>query len=109
MELAAEVLRELQVLSLKTHKILIKNTKANNNIEAPGWLKVFGTQLSYEKYSYELDVLDKNKAEYTLLNTEEIKKKFPDLQIEYYKGVLFKNSLRVKSPIELSKITLNIL
>ena len=25
------------------------------------------------------------------------------MQIEYYKGILFKNSLRVKSPIELSK------
>ncbi len=103
MELAAEVLRELQVLSLKTHKKLINKTKSNNNIESPGWLKVFKTPLSFEKYAYELDILDKNKAEYTLLNTAEIKKQFPDLQIEYYKGVLFKNSLRIKSPIELSK------
>ena len=102
MEIAAKVLRELQVLSLKTHKKLIKKTNSNNNIEAPGWLKVFKNQLSYKNYAYELDILDKNKAEYTLLNTVEIKKQFPDLQIEYYKGVLFKNSLRVKSPIELS-------
>ena len=102
MELAAKVLRELQVLSLKTHKKLIKKTKSNNNIESPGWLKVFKTPLSFENYSYELDILDKNKAEYTLLNTVQIKKQFPDLQIEYYKGILFKNSLRVKSPIELS-------
>ena len=103
MELAAKALRELQVLSLKTHKKLIKKTKSSNNIESPGWLKVFKTPLSFEKYAFELDILDKNKAEYTLLNTAEIKKQFPDLQIEYYKGVLFKNSLRVKSPIELSK------
>ena len=103
MELAAKALRELQVLSLKTHKKLIKKTKSSNNVEAPGWLKVFKTPLSFEKYAFELDILDKNKAEYTLLNTAEIKKQFPDLQIEYYKGVLFKNSLRVKSPIELSK------
>jgi D-amino-acid dehydrogenase len=103
MELAAQALRELQVLSLKTHKKLIKKTKSNNNIESPGWLKVFKTQLSYENYCYELDILDKNKAEYTLLNKQEIKKQFPDLQVEYYKGVLFKNSLRVKSPLELSK------
>ena len=103
MELAAQVLRELQVLSLKTHKKLINKTKSNDNIESPGWLKVFKTPLSFEKYAYELDILDKNKAEYTLLNTGEIKKQFPDLQFEYYKGVLFKNSLRVKSPIELSK------
>ena len=103
MEIAAKVLRELQVLSLKTHKKLIKKTNSNNNIEAPGWLKVFKTKLSYENYAYELDILDKNKAEYTILNTKQIKKQFPDLQIEYYKGVLFKNSLRVKSPIELSK------
>ncbi len=103
MELAAQALRELQVLSLKTHKKLIKKTKSYNNIVSPGWLKVFKTPLSFEKYAYELNILDKNKAEYTLLNTREIKKQFPDLQIEYYKGVLFKNSLRVKSPIELSK------
>ena len=103
MELAAKALRELQVLSLKTHKKLIKKTKSSNNIESPGWLKVFKTPLSFEKYAFELDILDKNKAEYILLNTAEIKKQFPDLQIEYYKGVLFKNSLRVKSPIELSK------
>ena len=64
----------------------------------------FKTQLSYENYAYELDVLDKNKAEYTILNTEEIKKQFPDLQIEYHKGVLFKNSLRVKSPIDCQKL-----
>ena len=103
MELAAQVLRELQVLSLKTHKKLINKTNSNYNIESPGWLKVFKTPLSFEKYAYELDILDKNKAEYTLLNTGEIKKQFPDLKFEYYKGVLFKNSLRVKSPIELSK------
>ena len=60
MELAAKVLRELQILSLKTHKKLIEKTKSNNNIEAPGWLKVFKTKSSYEKYTYELDILDKN-------------------------------------------------
>ena len=85
MELVAQVLRELQVLSLKTHKKLINKTKSNNNIESPGWLKVFKTRLSFEKYAYELDILDKNKAEYTLLNTGEIKKQFPDLQFEYIK------------------------
>ncbi len=103
MEIAAKVLRELQVLSLKTHKKLINKTKSNNNIVSPGWLKVFKTPLSFEKYTYELNILDKNKAEYTVLNTAEIKKLFPDLQFKYYKGVLFKNSLRVKSPIELSR------
>ena len=77
MEIAAKVLRDLQVLSLKTHKKLIKKTNSSNNIEAPGWLKVFKTQLSYENYAYELDVLDKNKAEYTILNTKQIKN-FPE-------------------------------
>ena len=103
MEFAAKALRELQVLSLKTHKEIIKKTKAQNDISKPGWLKLFKTSKSYKKYYLELDILNKNKAEYTILDTCQIKKQFPDLEENFFKGVLFKNSLRVKSPLALSK------
>ena len=95
MEFAAKALRELQVLSLKTHQEIIKKTNSKNNISKPGWLKLFKTINSYKKYYLELDVLNKNKAEYTILDTEQIKKQFPDLEESFFKGVLFKNSLRV--------------
>ena len=103
MEFAAKALRELQVLSLKTHKEIIKKTNAQNDISKPGWLKLFKTSKSYKKYYLELDILNKNKAEYTILDTGQIKKQFPDLEENFFKGVLFKNSLRVKSPLTLSK------
>ena len=103
MEFAAKALRELQVLSLKTHQELIEKTNSKNNISKPGWLKLFKTINSYKKYYLELDILNKNKAEYIILDTEQIKKQFPDLKENFFKGVLFKNSLRVKSPLTLSK------
>ena len=100
---AAKALRELQVLSLNTHKKLIKKTNSNNIISKPGWLKLFKTSESYKKYSLELEVLNKHKAKYTTLNTTEIEKQFPDLEVKFFKGILFKNSIRVKSPLKLSK------
>ena len=102
MEFAAKALRELQVLSLKTHQEIIEKTNSKNNISKPGWLKLFKTINSYKKYYLELDILNKNKAEYIILDTEQIKKQFPDLKENFFKGVLFKNSLRVKSPLTLS-------
>ena len=103
MEFAAKALRELQVLSLKTHQEIIEKTNSKDNISKPGWLKLFKTINSYKKYYLELDILNKNKAEYIILDTEQIKKQFPDLKENFFKGVLFKNSLRVKSPLTLSK------
>ena len=103
MEFAAKALRELQVLSLKSHQEIIEKTNSKNNISKPGWLKLFKTINSYKKYYLELDILNKNKAEYIILDTEQIKKQFPDLKENFFKGVLFKNSLRVKSPLTLSK------
>ncbi len=103
MKIAAKALRELQVLSLNTHKKLIKKTNSNNIISKPGWLKLFKTSESYKKYSLELEVLNKHKAKYTTLNTTQIEKQFPDLEVKFFKGILFKNSIRVKSPLNLSK------
>ena len=103
MKFAAKALRELQVLSLNTHKKLIKKTNSNNIISKPGWLKLFKTSDSYKKYSIELEVLNKHKAIYTTLNTTQIEKQFPDLEVKFFKGILFKNSIRVKSPLKLSK------
>ncbi|MDC3140407.1 FAD-binding oxidoreductase [Alphaproteobacteria bacterium] len=103
MKFAAKALRELQVLSLNTHKKLIKKTNSNNIISKPGWLKLFKTTESYKKYSLELKVLNKHKAKYTTLNTTQIEKQFPDLEVKFFKGILFKNSIRVKSPLKLSK------
>ena len=99
----AKALRELQVLSLNTHKKLIKKTNSNNIISKPGWLKLFKTSESYKKYSLELEVLNKHKAKYTTLNSTQIEKQFPDLEVKFFKGILFKNSIRVKSPLKLSK------
>ena len=103
MKFAAKALRELQVLSLNTHKKLIKKTNSNNIISKPGWLKLFKTSESYKNYSLELEVLNKHKAKYTTLNTTQIEKQFPDLEVKFFKGILFKNSIRVKSPLKLSK------
>ena len=103
MKFAAKALRELQVLSLNTHKKLIKKTNSNNIISKPGWLKLFKTSESYKKYSLELEVLNKHKAKYTTLNKTQIEKQFPDLEVKFFKGILFKNSIRVKSPLKLSK------
>ncbi len=103
MKFAAKALRELQVLSLNTHQKLIKKTNSNNIISKPGWLKLFKTSESYKKYSLELEVLNKHKAKYTTLNTTQIEKQFPDLEVKFFKAILFKNSVRVKSPLKLSK------
>ncbi len=103
MKFAAKALRELLALSLNTHKKLIKKTNSNNIISKPGWLKLFKTSESYKKYSLELEVLNKHKAKYTTLNTTQIEKQFPDLEVKFFKGILFKNSIRVKSPLKLSK------
>ena len=103
MKFAAKALRELQVLSLNAHQKLIKITNSNNIISKPGWLKLFKTSESYKNYSLELDVLNKHKSKYTTLNTTQIEKQFPDLEVKFFKGILFKNSIRVKSPLKLSK------
>ena len=96
METSAKALRELQVISLNCHKKLIQLTASEKNIVAPGWLKLFKTKESFNKYSIELNVLNNNKVDYSILNSYEINKKFPDLKEDFFKAVLFTNSLRVK-------------
>ena len=80
METSAKALRELQVISLNCHKKLIQLTASEKNIVAPGWLKLFKTKESFNKYSIELNVLNNNKVDYSILNSHEINKKFPDLK-----------------------------
>ena len=103
MELAAKAYKELQTLSLKTHHELIKKSSSKSLILKPGWLKLFKTDLSFQKYSSEMNILNKNKVDYKVLNTSEIIKMVPELQAKFAKGVLFKNSIRVNSPLKLSK------
>ena len=103
MEKSARALRELQVLSLNCHKKLIKSTNSERNITTPGWLKLFKTKKGFDKYLTEINLLNKNKVEYDVLETNEVSKKYPDLKEIFYKGVLFINSLRVKSPQKLSE------
>lgn len=103
MELAAKAYKELQTLSLKTHHELIKKSSSESLILKPGWLKLFKTDLSYQNYSAEINILKKNKVDYKVLNTSEIIKMVPELQVKFAKGVLFKNSIRVNSPLKLSK------
>ena len=88
MEACRKSIKRIAGFIFKTHKKLIQKTKSNNNIEAPGWLKVFKTRLSLKKYAYELDILDKNKAEHTFKYRRN-KETISDLQIEYYKGKVF--------------------
>ena len=107
METSAKALRELQVVSLNCHKKLIQLTASEKNIVAPGWLKLFKTKESFNKYSIELNVLNNNKVDYSILNSHEINKKFPDLKEDFFKAVLFTNSLRVKSPLKLSESYFN--
>ena len=107
MERSAKALRQLQILSLKCHKQLIKKTFSENNITTPGWLKLFKTKESFNKYSIEMNILNKNKVIYNILNTSDIIKRFPDLKEIFFKGILFTNSLRVKSPLKLSQSYFN--
>jgi hypothetical protein len=103
MELAAKAYKELQTLSLKIHHELIKKSSSESLILKPGWLKLFKTDLSFQKYSSEINILNKNKVDYKVLSTSEIMKMVPELQVKFAKGVLFKNSIRVNSPLKLSK------
>ena len=107
MEISAKALRELQIISLNCHKKLIKLTASEKNIVAPGWLKLFKTKESFNEYSFELNILNKNKVDYSILNSHEINKSFPDLKEDFFKAVLFTNSLRVKSPLKLSESYFN--
>lgn len=54
-----------------------------------------------------MNVLNNNKVDYSILNSHEINKKFPDLKEYFFKAVLFTNSLRVKSPLKLSESYFN--
>ena len=77
METSAKALRELQVDFPKiVIKKLIQLTASEKNIVAPGWLKLFKTKESFNKYSIELNVLNNNKVDYSILNSHEIKKNF---------------------------------
>jgi len=98
MDFSAKALRELQVLSLKCHKKLIKITDSFDNIATPGWLKLFKTKAGFKKYSIELEVLNENKVDYDLLDSIDINNLYPDLKEKFFKGISFRNSLRVKSP-----------
>ena len=103
MEKAAKAYKDLQTLSLSSHKELIKKTHSKSNVLKPGWLKLFKTEESFKKYSSEIEILNKNNVEYTVLNTYEIAELVPDLNVKFWKGILFKNSIRVNSPLDLSK------
>jgi D-amino-acid dehydrogenase len=103
MEKAAKAYKDLQTLSLSSHKELIKKTHSTSNVLKPGWLKLFKTEESFKKYSSEIEILNKNNVEYTVLNTYEIAELVPDLNVKFWKGILFKNSIRVNSPLDLSK------
>ena len=103
MEASARAYKELQTLSLKAHNELIKKSLSNDLILKPGWLKLFESDTSFQNYSSEIDVLNKNSVDYIVLNTSQIIEKFPQLKLKFAKGVLFKNSIRVNSPLKLSK------
>jgi len=107
MDFSAKALRELQVLSLKCHKKLIKITDSFDNIATPGWLKLFKTKAGFKKYSIELEVLNENKVDYDLLDSIDISNLYPDLKEKFFKGISFRNSLRVKSPLKLSQSYFN--
>ena len=103
MENAAKAYKALQSLSLKTHHELIKKSLSTNLILKPGWLKLFKNEDSFQNYSNEMNILNKNNVNYIELNTAQIKDKFPELKVNFAKGILFKNSIRVNSPLKLSK------
>ena len=103
MENAAKAYKALQTLSLKTHHELIKKSLSTNLILKPGWLKLFKNEDSFQNYSNEINILNKNNVNYIELNTAQIKDKFPELKVNFAKGILFKNSIRVNSPLKLSK------
>ena len=103
MENAAKAYKALQTLSLKTHHELIKKSLSTNLILKPGWLKLFKNEDSFQNYSNEMNILNKNNVNYIELNTAQIKDKFPELKVNFAKGILFKNSIRVNSPLKLSK------
>ena len=103
MENAAKAYKALQTLSLKTHHELIKKSLSTNLILKPGWLKLFKNEDSFQNYSNEMNILNKNNVNYIELNTAQIKDKFPELKVNFARGILFKNSIRVNSPLKLSK------
>ena len=103
MENAAKAYKALQTLSLKTHHELIKKSLSTNLILKPGWLKLFKNEDSFQNYSNEMNILNKNNVNYIELNTAQIKDKFPELKVNFARGILFKNSIRVDSPLKLSK------
>ena len=103
MENAAKAYKALQTLSLKTHHELIKKSLSTNLILKPGWLKLFKNEDSFQNYANEMNILNKNNVNYIELNTAQIKDKFPELKVNFARGILFKNSIRVDSPLKLSK------
>ena len=102
MEKSGNALRELQVLSLECHKKLIKTTCSEENVTKPGWLKLFKTKEGFDKYGTEISLLNKNKVDYSILESNQIRKKYPDLKEFFFKGIVFTNSFRIKSPQKLS-------
>jgi D-amino-acid dehydrogenase len=103
MHYAGRALRELQLKSLQLHKMLIQEANAQHMLSETGWLKLYGSEYSFQACQRELDFLSEMGVRYKVCSAEDLQELEPGLKAPYYKGVLLTDTCSVNSPEDLTK------
>lgn len=99
---AAAALRQLLILSLESHKELIRAAGAGHLLRQTGWLKLFRTEAGFTKFSKNLEIVKSYGAKFTVYDREQIRQIEPGLEPIYCKGVLMDDTCAVSSPADLT-------
>lgn len=99
---AAHALRALMLISLDRHKELISQAKVDELFRYQGWLKVFRTEAAFEKFKFDIDMMEATGVAYSTYDKEQIRQIEPGLQPIYEKAVLVDDTCGVTNPAKLT-------
>jgi D-amino-acid dehydrogenase len=106
---AAQSLRALMLISIEQHYNWIKQTNVSHLLrKGGGWFKLFRSEKTFKKYSYELDIMKKYGVKFSVYEKEQIRQIEPGLAQKYVKGVLMDETSRVSDPAELTDAYVNL-
>ena len=100
---AARQLQDLQAMSMKKHRTLIRKSGAQDLFRETGWMKVFRTARGYRTCRLERSLMDELDVSYSILNGEEVVACEPALRPVYSAGLLMEQTCSVVDPAGLTR------
>ena len=98
----ATALRQLQVLSLRKHRLLIQEANAGHLLRDSGWLRAYRSERRFVADRMERDLMKKIGVDFEILSRSELVDTEPNLKPVYEKGIIMREGCSVADPFELA-------